>query len=216
MRYDNADYAASRLRNSMLFTKKYGKKKPYHIDNVSAARSGRLIAGCHLLVKNDTGKGTTMPLDEFDLSNSQLGYVQLDTEVLWLSRSPNRRNYRQGLRVDNILSMVYNGRSSGLQHATRGGAPLGLREIASAISQDYTSFFDALEMSEDVFKAVPFSNDFAVYGGDKLLYQNMYAVGSITDNKEAVLGEPFACLAELLEAAILNSNNQKKVSSYEL
>lgn len=118
-------------------------------------------------------------LENFDLNPVSLGYVNHKANAHYLMRSPMRRDWRQGLRMLNLVD-------------SQGQNPrlIGFKAIAQTIMNKFPSFKNVLAAvsSEDV-NSMAFHRDFSVYHNGGLEYKGTFKVGKIDLNNGNVLIE---------------------------
>jgi len=130
-------------------------------------------------------------LTELNLDPVPLGYVNFDGLAHYLTRAPMRRDWRQGLRMLNIM-------------VPNGGQPRAIpyRTIANTIIGKYPTFnsaLDKLNKTTNSSRALAFCRDFAMTR-EKLCYKGVFDVGSVNmDNGNIEINRKFDWVREALE-----------------
>lgn len=91
MRYDSTEYANSRLAGTIV---KYQGEAVY-VSECFGERLAKIRVLPH-------GNEDAVNLDHLDLSPIKLGYVNIGGCAEYLQRIPKRRDWRQGLRANNV------------------------------------------------------------------------------------------------------------------
>ena len=176
MRYDTDGYARSRLLDTIVLH----KGEPVLVDVV--------LDGSALFSRLGVGGTGTCPLSELDLSPIQLGYFNSEDSAHYLQRVPKRRDWRQGLRGNNV------------------NMPRWLnRGVVELCKGTYPSFEEACDLVECGVESVAFSLKFAVSEGGRVVYKGSKFVGDIQQllpGREAELRPQYEYLAEALKEAI--------------
>lgn len=133
----------------------------------------------------DLTKNTNMvcPHEDIDLTPVPLGYVNYGGVASYLARVPKRRDWKQGLRKENTITI---GNGYGL-------GKINLKELAKTIIGKYPTFkqiLKTLSKNEDKkVKSLAFSREFAVDKDFTLWYRGEYAVGTVEDGEPKLLPE---------------------------
>lgn len=136
------------------------------------------------------GHGINCNLDELDLVPVQLGYVNYDGRAHYVMRKPVRRDWRQGLRHNNMVS------------DTVPVPALPWACVAKTINNEYPTFEQARLMLKGKrgVTSIAWCRDFAIVKGWKVIHCGD-TVGSIV-NEKVVLDEAFQYLKEALEETL--------------
>lgn len=128
-------------------------------------------------------------IEEFDLTSPPLGYTNYEGKSYFLSRYPMRRDWRQGLRRDNLAESA--------EGRTRPYTFSSLSPLVIPILKNYPSYRETIERVEDIYTSCAFTRNFALDDRGKLWYKGREWVGK---DKEGVpkLSEDFFWLEELL------------------
>ncbi len=212
MRYDTAEYASSRLSNSLVIAKVNGVKKPFFVDRVEG-REEKVVIGWDYSGLNDT-KRKTISIDDVILNEFDIGYLQADEGCPWFFRVPSRRNYKQGLTKSNVIckrffveGFFYEEQSSYRVAST--GRVLSIKNIGNLMFKPYATFADAADMVEDSFELVAFNKDFAVAVGGFIVYCNNEVIGEADNSNNVQLYKDFEFMSEQLDAAIAKSTQSR-------
>lgn len=128
------------------------------------------------------GNEFVVPVTDLDVSPPQLGYVNYNGSIYYVIRKPMRRDWRQGMRENNLVEMLY-------------GEDIPIWSLQPTISNDYPTVEEVLESGCGAF-----SRDWAIKN-DRLYYRTN-RVGSIGKGKGIKLMEKFRHLIESLSEAI--------------
>ena len=176
MRYDTDAYARSRLLETIVLY----EGGPVLVEAV--------VDGDALFSKLGVDGVGTCPLSELDLSPIQLGYFNSEDSAHYLQRVPKRRDWRQGLRGNNVNMPRW---------LTRG--------VVELCKGTYPSFEEACDLVECGVESVAFSLKFAVSEGGRVVYKGSKLVGDVQQlmpGRGAELRHPYKYLAEALKEAI--------------
>lgn len=156
--YDTVEYARSRLVETII---RLGNI-PVMINQVSGEDDNIILHYESLLnPSNDQA-----PLSQFNLDPVPLGYVNYKARASYLSRSPMRRDWRQGARMINIVD-------------NDGFSPRGMpyRVIAQTMMGSFPKWKNCLETiaSKDIV-SVAFHRDFCVQKNGTITYKGLVDV----------------------------------------
>jgi hypothetical protein len=138
-----------------------------------------------------TGTRRTCELHELNLKSPLLGYVNTEKSPSYVVRRPMRRDWRQGLRHNNLTCIGYNARDiRGIPNA----------DLARTIKGRYPNFKEVMESYElgDV-KGLAWSRQWALVKG-AVWYKGL-KVGAIKRGAPKLSG-PYTYLQESLEESI--------------
>lgn len=139
------------------------------------------------LTRLSDGHNYVAKLEELNLIPVDLGYVNYDNAAHYVMRKPIRRDWRQGLRHNNMV--------------VRNGVPAGTipwSNIAKTINNEYPTFEDARLMMKGKrqLQSIAWCRDFCIYRGWEVVYCDD-VVGKVIEGK-VVLNEGFTYLKEAL------------------
>lgn len=162
--YDTADYAATRLVDTIIrykdmavFVKAVGLK------------NGKISIRCLDLLDEDENLIEAY-LEDCDINPVPLGYVNHNKTTHYITRTPMRRDWRQGLRMLNIVDV-------------EGAQPrmIPYHTIAHTILGKYPSFKSCLDRlsSKDKILKMAYCRDFSINNEGVLIYKGLFEVGKI-------------------------------------
>lgn len=162
--YDTAEYAASRLVDTIIthqgepiLVRSVGM-----IDNEIAIRFNSLL--------DDEDDVREAYLSDCDLNPVSLGYVNHKKDSHYIMRAPMRRDWRQGLRMLNIID-------------PEGNSPrlLPYRVIAQTIMGRFPTFQSTLERLNGKEKIIrmAYSRDFSITNEGSLTYKGLIDVATV-------------------------------------
>lgn len=174
------EYANSRLTETIVRL----KGEPVYVYNV---RNGMKV---QYGVLKDLDTILECQLEELDLHPVPLGYCNYNKLASYLSRVPMRRDWRQGLRRGNFVSL------SGID-ANR----IPYESLRQAILGDYPTFTAAVEAVGKV-KSIAWHRHWAVNINGQVLYKGgVRPVGKI-ENGQVVLDSRYMYLTEALKESL--------------
>lgn len=176
--YEEADYARSRLPETIV---RLTNGKPIFIQSVLANK----------VYYNHLGEDEqrVCKLSDLNINPVPLGYVNEGNNAFYLTRSPVREDWRQGLRS---RTMRVVGALGGM------GFDLDDNSIAKTILGEYPSFKTALKNAE-AGAATAFSRNFAILPGRTLQYKGRFECGLINQFGPALHRNMFWVQEELEE-----------------
>lgn len=184
LRYDTAEYAGNRLNDSIVM---YGDQ-PIRVQACGGRKGAITVIGEYL----KDGSAMQGFLQDIKLVPATLGFVNTSRGIGYLTRISMRRDWKQGLRQNNLRSCF-------------GVEAHNLRDIDlhKVIMGYYPSFDSALEMA--VCEGLPqaFSRTFAISVEKDfpvLIYRYFGVVGYVKDGKP-YLHKDTQYLAQELESA---------------
>lgn len=179
--YTEAHYAKSRLIGTIVRVNL--TDEPIYIENVYNPEGSDVIeVKCRNIYTKDSPK-LTYRLSELNLKPVRLGYVNDMGRAYYLTRMPMRRDWRQGLRANNMK--VVNGISQP-----------NFMSIINTIKNIYPSYGVVID-TRDMYSSRAFCREFSV-ATDNLLYKGR-SVGKIGEDDMPILNEKSQHLKELLE-----------------
>lgn len=185
MKYTNAEYAFSRLRNTYIWDEG-SVKKVVHLD------------GYRLELMDKKGKVTKKSIKNIDLTPLTLGYVNQKENCLYLSRKPLRRDWRQGLRSYQI--------SCPRKFNTIGKFSrdyFSMFDVEQCSLNTYPSLSTAVSNVQDGYSSCAFHKDFCVDEDRRVIYKGVEKIG-LLDKKDTNLirlNKKFSHLRESLQEA---------------
>jgi len=139
-----------------------------------------------------TGTRRVCALHELDLKSPLLGYVNTENSPCYVVRRPMRRDWRQGLRHNNITCIGFNARE------TRG---IPSADLARTIKGRYPKFDEVIESFKlGDRKGLAWCRTWAVI--KSTLYYKGINVGAITKEGKPGLSQQFHYLQESLEESM--------------
>lgn len=182
--YDTAEYAASRLIETIICH----DKTPVMVNSVGMDGDKIDLIVTNLLEDNDPYH---VHLDECDINPVSLGYVNHKKYAHYIMRAPMRRDWRQGLRMLNIVD------AEGMNPRL-----IPYRTIAQTIMGSFPSFKSCLDRinGKERIEEMAFNRDFAINREGKLRYKGLFSVGTIDmTNGNVLIGDNFNWVREALE-----------------
>lgn len=150
------------------------------------------------------GSGKSYNIKDIAYAPGKLGYVKTKTAgFLFIERIPVRRDYRQGLR-ENQLVFSKTGYSRPEAIAQGNWIANNSENVAKCLLSKYdydmqSVLFDVEDIGEDV----AFSKNFAINAKYELMYKGINKVGRLSPKTDApVLGKSFEFLEQELELAL--------------
>jgi len=185
LRYDTAEYAGNRLNESIVSY----KGEPIRVNACGDTSNGIVVRGEYI----QNGDTVKVLLKDIDLTPVTLGFVNTNRGIGYLARVPLRRDWKQGLRMNNLRSLY------GIRERI-------LRDIDlyKVIKGVYPSFQYALENTVNDGVARAFSRNFAIVMKDDnpmIVYKYHGIVGYIKDGRP-ILISPHECLMQELEGSL--------------
>lgn len=176
--YDDANYARTRLVDTVVMC----RGLPVKVEDIKVKNAAvRVLNTNELLVVKTV---------ELDITPVKLGYLNEDTQALYLTRTPMREDWRQGLRSMSIR-VIGHGRDR-------------YQPPAEGLFNTILGRYPALDVCIDLVKSrlagsLAFSRNFAIVGGDNLLYKGKWKVGTIAKTKDYNLFPQFDWVREMLD-----------------
>lgn len=131
-------------------------------------------------------------LDNLDLCPFTLGYVNVGDLTLYVSRQPMRRDWKQGLRVENIVVTINGETTTRFRFRSKG--------FYDMFMGDYPSFKKALENSKSLGSCA-WARHWSVTAGQVVRYKHGEIVGHI-EKGSVVLDKGFEYLKESLQESL--------------
>lgn len=188
--YDTVDYAKSRLVETIIMK----GKEPVMVLAVQGTDDKIVVVYNSLLGNKDDLKNCL--LSECDLNPVQLGYVNHKISAHYIMRSPMRRDWRQGLRMLNLVT-------------SDGENPRGVSwsSIANTIVGSFPTFKSAIErLNTSERKRIAFHRDFSMARDGVLEYKGLITVGTVNmTNGNVMIDDGTKWVAEAFDEAMENA-----------
>lgn len=186
--YDTAEYAASRLVETIIMH----KGQPVLVHSVGTV-DGDITVRCTAL-DDELESVIEVSLSECDINPVSLGYVNHKKTAHYIMRAPMRRDWRQGLRMLNIVDV-------------EGSSPRGIpyRVIAQTIMGKFPTFKSSLERlnSKDKTERIAYCRDFSIAMNGMLTYKGMLDVAKVNmDNGSIHINDNCNWIGEALDESL--------------
>ena len=178
--YDSVRYANSRLAHTYVLL----EGQLCLVQECFSAEGEIMVS---LLSLKEGGNSITTTLNSLDLKPPTIGWVNNYEDGIntsYIVRVPKRRDWRQGLRENNLKSLF-------------GSSTIVWRNIAKSIKGIYPSTNEALKVSKTLEIPIGISNHWAINPKSKLLYKSFGEVGSL-DDEQVTLNKDRQYLMEVL------------------
>lgn len=180
--YDDAAYARSRLVETVVMC----RGLPVVVDDIRAKTAALRIL--------NTNEQLIVKADELDITPVKLGYINESNRALYLTRTPMREDWRQGLRARSIRVVGYDSK-------IYEPAPASLYDTILGIYPKLEYCFSVVKAN--VADSFAFSRNFALKNEGKLLYKGKWEVGHIEENKQYELFPKFDWVREMLDEELV-------------
>lgn len=185
--YDTAEYAATRLIDTIIMY----NKEPVLVHKVGLI-GDKISVRCSKLL--DDASVIEVYLSDCDINPVSLGYVNHKKTAHYIMRAPMRRDWRQGLRMLNIVD-------------SEGANPRGIpyHTIAHTIMGNYPTFKSTLERlnSRDKILRMAFCRDFSITKEGDLTYKGLIDVGNVNmDNGSILINDNCNWVGEALDESL--------------
>ncbi len=183
---DDHEYADSRVRGTVVMH----DGEPVHVDNVFRHdETGVPTAVIRHIV---TGKSSAVDLKSLDLEPFNLGYVNYANSASYICRAPMRRDYKQGMRHQNIKSQ-YGYRSCDIPFAG----------FYDTIMNKFPPYGVCLNLvGKKGIESWAWHLNWAVDNKGNLLHKFGEIVGTVQHNTTPVLFDTYKHLQESLEETL--------------
>lgn len=176
--YDTADYAATRLIETIILY----KGRPVKVTNCLQQAAKKIW-----IVATDIENGAIVQdyLDNFDMNPPLLGYVNTEKQCTYMTRMPMRKDWKQGLRKNNLVSYS-------------GYAPdIAMKFIAKTIMGVFPSVGEACARINK-FNAAgngykggqAFDRNFAIDQFGRVWYKNIFQIGVVDMKTSGIKVDP--------------------------
>jgi len=201
------EYAASKLHNTVVKVKDPSTGL-LHVDSI--VKDGADLSKAVVKGSNKFSRGMSVYMADIEFAPGPLGYLTTASKgLIYLVRSPIRRDYKQGLRANqlaylpsteahrrkpmsNILNAAYGVKDNDFYE------PEFLCALADCLHSSYKKIETAVEMAEETGFGQAFSKQFAISDKFNLEYRGL-TVGTLLDNGRIKLGNEFSFLEQELE-----------------
>jgi hypothetical protein len=168
--YKEPEYADSRLTNTIV---RWGDK-PVYVQEVG----GDMM--CRVKTDLDSDEHHKVHLDDLSVLSPPLGFVNIGSRAVYISRKPIRRDYRQGLRIGQLVCLF------------GGVGDISYAVIMKCVKGDFPTLSKALSQLDDGARSVGVSRDLCVTrtsGKPSVQHCWKGKVGSVIDGKIVLLKE---------------------------
>lgn len=181
--------------------KLYDMKDPYNLDYARTRLIGTIVrlegravfiediggktAYFHYLT-DEVRKQSACNLTDLDITPVELGYINFNTDVYYITRMPMRRDWRQGLRALSCTT------------PTNRRIDIPNNVLGKAIENIYPKFEEAIEWIGKGYKAAAFSRNFALSSKGTIQYKERFNVG-VVDGNNYLLEPKYEWVREALE-----------------
>jgi len=141
----------------------------------------------------DTGHSCHLRLDRMVFETPRLGYISYDGRAMYVARLPLRRDWRQGLRKEN-LTVLSSGKLLGYPSHDYRPLVVPVQKRGS-----YPTVEECLDRVEDYYDSQAFHPDFAVDSKARLMYKGTVVGGYGSNGFE--LSEEYKWVEESLDNA---------------
>lgn len=182
--YDTAEYAASRLVETIILY----DGQPVMVNTVGITGGEITLVVTSLLEDSDP---FLVYLKDCDINPVSLGYVNHKKRSYYIMRAPMRRDWRQGLRMLNIVDAE--GQNPRL---------IPYRTIAQTIMGKFPSFKSSLERlnGKEKIEQMAFNRDFAITREGDMKYKSLFTIGKVDmTNGNVLIGDNFNWVREALD-----------------
>lgn len=186
--YDTAEYARSRLIETVI---RHGNKPVMVYDVGVHSLTNKIIIKYQDIMNSDEVM-LEDEIDNFNLDPVPLGYVNWKNYAYYLTRMPMRKDWRQGLRLLNIV----------LPDGDR--PPVPLKTVGETIMGNFPSFKSCLDKlnSKKTIKAMAFCRDFSV-STQEIQYKGMFPIGKVDmENGNIHINDGMSWIREALDEAL--------------
>jgi hypothetical protein len=173
--YDNVEYAAKRLDNTLI---RKDDGTPFFVYD-TFLKEGKVVCVGKNMITTERGQED---LSGLDLTPVPLGFANLGGKMVFACRRPMRRDWKQGLSVNNLI--LYGADKQGFSFDA----------LIPTILNNYPTFTECLTyVKKTRNRSMAFSRDFGLTskeGGPHLIYRK-YPVGTIIEGVPVLTPEKF-------------------------
>ena len=185
--YDTAEYAKSRLVETVI---RHGNVPVMVYDVGVHSLTNKIIVKYQpIMTESDIAEDE---IDNFNLDPVQLGYVNYKNFAYYLTRMPMRKDWRQGLRLLNVVG------------PDGDRPPVPLKTIAETIIGNFPSFKSCLDKlnSKKTIKSMAFCRDFSV-STEEIQYKGVFPIGKVDmENGNIHINDGMSWIREALDEAL--------------
>lgn len=175
MYYDNVDYAARRLDNTLI---RKNNGAPFFVLKTYIKGDKVVCNGKDMI----TTEREEVDLSHLDLMPVPLGFVNIGGKMVFACRKPMRRDWKQGLSTANLV--LYGAEKQGFN----------FEALVNTILNKFPTFSECLTyVKKTRNRSMAFSRDFGLTskdGGPHLIYRK-YPVGTVIDGVPVLAPEKF-------------------------
>lgn len=197
MKYQEIDYAYSRL------------DKTFILHNNSLNMVYEWDGSPKLTLRKKDGKTTKVTIEELDLTPAPLGYVNFSDTCCFTTRMPMRRDWKQGLRPNNLRRINY--REDDLEERFEVRNLHDIYTLEDTVLNNYPSYRKCVDNVEETHRASAFSRCFAINELGKVIYKSQLRVGYVEDEKSIKLIQDYNYLKELLQESLIHPSNPEHI-----
>lgn len=164
--YDTAEYAGTRLIETIILY----QGRPVKVSNCLQQAAKKIWVAA---IDIENGATVQDYLDNFDMNPPPLGYVNTDKNCTYMTRMPMRKDWKQGLRKNNIISHT-------------GYAPdIAMKYIAKTIMGIFPSLHEVIAKIHKLnalggYKgSLAFDRNFAIDHFGRVWYKNIFVIGVV-------------------------------------
>lgn len=181
---DDLEYASRRLNNTLVRT---ADGHPFYVLNTYLDERGRM---CHDGEDMSNNQRRTELHTNLNLEPVPLGFVNTNSDMVYIARKPMRRDWRQGLSHNSIVTF---GRLRPDE--------VNFKLLIQPIFKQYPSFAKALAALAKK-RSVAFSRDFGVTNNNGVieLCYRQYVVGQVRDGAPVLFDNKMFLQQHLMEA----------------
>lgn len=169
--YNSKEYAVARLAGTVIRT----------IKGI-AVRFKMMVDDGVLVSELISGDEKIIPYKELDIDPVPLGYCNFGTRAVYISRTPKRTDWRQGLRVENMRTVPdfipdIDGESPPEVK------PPGDTSLGKTIQNIYPSLQDCVKaIMNGKIKSIAFDRNFSLDSTFTIHHKGIYRIGEINPN----------------------------------
>lgn len=162
---DDLDYAVRRLNNTLV---RLNTGEPFYISRTNYNDAGVMVHRGQNMITDEV---TEVPHSDINLEPVPLGFVNTDRDMVFVARKPMRRDWRQGLSHNSIVT-----------YGKYRPDEINFRWLVQPITGQYPTFSRALT-SIARKNSIAFSRDFGITkeGRELTLQYRHYPVGKVVD-----------------------------------
>lgn len=182
---DDCDYAARRLNNTVV---RLTNGNLFCVLTSEYNDAGKL---CHLGDNYISGERELVLHSDLNLEPIPLGFVNTSSDMVFLARKPMRRDWRQGLSHNSLVT-----------YGRLRPSDVNYKLLVQPVLQQYPTFTRALESLSGKKTSIAFSREFglAKQGNSILLRFRQHDVGEVKDGQVTLYPKKFFLQQHLDEA----------------